>query len=89
VLTGAGSDHQVRRAHPARCPGGGSLEREEFVPHGSGAAAAELGQPLGEHAMPWGALDLHLPHPARVPHGQVGAQWATDLFLRAVQRMCK
>ena len=87
LLTGKGIDHQMRRAHQALLHGRGGLERQQFVHQGRVDPAAELGQHLGEHEMPLGALDLDLPNPAGIHHGQVGAQLATDLFIGTVQLM--
>jgi hypothetical protein len=87
VLTGKGIDHQMRRAHQARRHGSGSLERQQFVHQGGVDPRAELGQHLGQHEMPLGALHLHLPNPARIHYRQVGAQLATDLFIGTVQLM--
>ena len=85
LLTRKGIHHQMCGAHHAgaqRCSG---LERQQFVHQGRGEATPKLGEYLGEHEMPLGALDLDLRDPARIPHGQVGAQLATDLLVGTVQ----
>jgi hypothetical protein len=85
LLTGEGINHHVRRAYQAGVDCCGGLERQQFVHQRRVKAAAELGQHFGEHEMPLGAIALHLPNPARLPHRQVGPQLATALFIRAVQ----
>ena len=81
LLAGKGIDYQMRRAHQALLHGRGGLERQEFVHQGRVEATAELDQHLWEHEIPLGPLNLDLRDPARVHHGQVGPQLATDLFI--------
>ena len=86
-LTGKGIDHQVRRAHQPGVHGRGGLERQEFVHQRRVNTAAKLGHALGQHELPWGAVDLDVPNPPCLPHRQIGPQLVTALFLRAVQLM--
>jgi hypothetical protein len=57
-----------------------SLQRQQFSQYSLMEATTELGQELRQHEVRLGAVDLHLRDAASLPHGQVGAQLATDLF---------
>jgi hypothetical protein len=87
LLTGKGIDHHVGRADQTILHRGRRLDRQPFRHQRFIEATATLGEHCREPTMVRGSIHLDRCEPTGRQHGEVGPQPATDLVIRAGQRM--